>query len=72
MLLARLGDEQRVELDKAIAGADSVRLYRRLKAIDLADRGYSVQEIARIFDLCDATVRTYIPDVVNPRSCTEG
>jgi transposase len=62
MLLARLNGEQRAELDKAVAEADSVRLYRRLKTIDLADRDYSVQEIAKIFDLCDATVRTYIHD----------
>lgn len=62
MLLARLRDEQRVELNDAIASASSIRLYRRFKTIDLADRGYSAQEIAGIFDLCDATVRTYIHD----------
>jgi transposase len=37
-----------------------VRLYTRLKVVQLAGRGYTVQALAEIFDLHEQSVRSYL------------
>jgi transposase len=55
-----LSAEQRAELAQALRGARSVRLYRRLKIIDLASRGHSIEELAGLFDVKPRSVQHYL------------
>jgi transposase len=51
---------QQQELATALRTAPGVRLYTRLKVVQLAGRGYTVQALAEIFDLHEQSVRSYL------------
>ena len=52
--------EQRAELVRALREVQSVRLYRRLKIIDLASRGHHIDELAALFDISPRSVQHYL------------
>jgi transposase len=60
MLYAKVNEAGREALNQAIKTAENVKMYRRLKVIDLSAQGQNVSEIAPIFDLSDDTIRSYI------------
>lgn len=60
MLYAKVNQVAREALNQAIKTVQIVKLYRRMKVIDLSAKGQEVSEIAAIFDLSDNTVRGYI------------
>ena len=47
-------------LQSEMRSAQDVKWYRRLKIIDLSGQGTAVPELARMFDLNPATIRSYI------------
>ncbi len=55
-----LSDEQRRELRVAIGSAGNVRHYRRLKVVELADRGYDLGELGVIFGISEHSARNYL------------
>jgi transposase len=55
-----LNPEQRAELARALQGAQTARLYRRLKIIDLASRGHCIDELAELFDVSSRSVQHYL------------
>ena len=60
MLYAKVNETGRKTLNQAIKTTKNVKWYRRLKVIDLSEKGQTVAEIAAIFDLSDNTIRDYI------------
>ena len=60
MLYAKVNQTARKALNQAIKTVQNVKMYRRLKVIDLSAKRQKVSEIATIFDLKDHTVRDYI------------
>ena len=54
------GDYALSELAVELRNAQNAKWYRRLKIIQLSMRGATVPELAAQFDLCLATVRSYI------------
>lgn len=60
MLHAKVGPEGRNEIDRELKAATDAKWYRRLKIIDLSSQAYSVPDLARLFDLNEATIRSYI------------
>ena len=54
------GDHAISELQVEIKKATTAKWYRRLKIIQLSMAGRSVPHLAEEFDLCEATVRSYI------------
>ena len=59
-LVVTLTDEQRREIECALKAAPTVRLYTRLKVVQLAGRGYSVPALAELFDVHEQSVRRYL------------
>src|SRR6266542_7022710 len=59
-LCVELTAAQQEELSAALRAAPGVRLYTRLKVVQLAGRGYTVQALAEIFDLHEQSVRSYL------------
>jgi transposase len=59
-LRVALTEEQRNELEQALRAAHDVRLFTRLKVVQLSDRGYTVQALAEVFDLHEQSVRSYL------------
>jgi transposase len=55
-----LSAEQRAELAQALREVQRVRLYRRLKIIDLAGGGHSIEELAALFDVSSRSVQHYL------------
>jgi transposase len=55
-----LTEGERTELAAALRAARSVRLYTRLKVVQLADRGHPVEALADLFDLDGRSVRRYL------------
>ena len=55
-----LSPEQRAELAQALRSAPTARLYRRVKIIDLASRGHSIDELAELFDVSPRSVQHYL------------
>src|ERR671938_375398 len=55
-----LSPEQRAELAQALRSAPTARLYRRVKIIDLASRGHSIDEVAELFDVSPRSVQHYL------------
>ncbi len=49
-----------VSLQVELRNAQNAKWYRRLKIIQLSMRGVTVPELAEQFDLCAATIRSYI------------
>lgn len=60
MLYAKVDQTGRKVLNQALKKAQTIKEYRRLKVIDLSEKGQKVGQIAAIFDLADNTVRGYI------------
>jgi len=60
MLYAKVDQTGRKVLKQALKKAQTIKEYRRLKVIDLSEKGQKVGQIAAIFDLADNTVRGYI------------
>ena len=60
MLYAQVEAQDRQAIQSEMQFAKDAKWYRRLKIIDLSGQGTSVSELARMFDLSPATVRTYI------------
>ena len=60
MLYAKVNQTAREAINQATKTAQNVKMYRRLKVIDLSGKRQKVSEIAAIFDLSDHTVRDYI------------
>ena len=60
MIYAQVDETGRQELEQAIKANPEMKWYRRLKVIDQSGKGQSVSEIASLFDLDAATVRSYI------------
>lgn len=60
MLFAIVDTHLQQMLQSEMRSTRDVKWYRRLKIIDLSGQGAAVPELARMFDLNPATVRTYI------------
>jgi transposase len=60
MLYAQVDAQDRQRLLSEMQLVQDAKMYRRLKLIDLSGQGLPVSELARLFDLSPATVRTYI------------
>jgi len=60
MLFAKVNNAAKKELKQALRNADQTKWYQRLKVIDLSGQGQTVPELAKLFDLKQATVRSYI------------
>lgn len=60
MLHAQVGLEDRKQICCELKAASDAKWYRRLKVIDLSSQGYSVPDLAQLFDLSEATIRSYI------------
>jgi transposase len=56
-LHVRLSPEERRELAAALRDPPDVRTYRRMKLVQLSDRGYLVEHLASLFDLHHQAVR---------------
>ena len=54
------GEHAHSELQHEIKQAKSAKWYRRLKIIQLSLSGASVSQLSDQFDLCPATIRSYI------------
>ena len=54
------GDYAFRELQVELRNAQHAKWYRRLKIIQLSIRGVTVAQLAQQFDVCPATVRSYI------------
>ena len=48
------------ELAAEIKTAEKAKWYRRLKIVQLSMAGHGVPQLAQLFELCRATVRTYL------------
>ncbi len=60
MIYAHMSEDARQALETALKAPTNVTWYRRLKSIDLSSQGYTVPQLAKLFDLCQATVRDYL------------
>lgn len=60
MLIAKVDAHMQQMLQSEMRSARDVKWYRRLKIIDLSGQGTAVPELARMFDLNPATIRSYI------------
>ena len=60
MIYAKVDAQEREALQEAMKAATNTKWFLRLKLIDLSGQGYSVPELAQMFDLCAATIRRYI------------
>lgn len=60
MLHAQVGPGDRKQMRCELQAATDAKWYRRLKIIDLSGQGHSVPDLARLFDLNEATIRSYI------------
>lgn len=58
MIYAKANDYE--TLEKELEDAEHINWYKRLKIIQLSSQGISVPQLARTFDVCQATVRDYI------------
>ena len=60
MLFAKVTETGQKELKSALEKSKNIKLYRRYKIIDLSGQKMRVPALARMFDLSEATIRTYI------------
>ncbi|MCB8977777.1 MAG: transposase [Ardenticatenaceae bacterium] len=60
MIYANVDEQGQQELEQAMKKTNDKKWYRRLKTIALSNQGRSVPEIAAIFGLSQAVIRTYI------------
>jgi transposase len=55
-----LTNAQRRELEAALETTHDVRVYKRLKVVDLSSRGYTVRALAELFNACQQSIRHYL------------
>ena len=60
MLFAKVTETGQKELKSALEKSKNIKLYRQYKIIDLSGQRMRVPALARMFDLSEATIRTYI------------
>jgi transposase len=60
MIYAQVNDEGLKLLEEELKSTKDVKWYRRLKIIQLSSQGETVRQLAKQFDVCEATVRDYI------------
>ena len=60
MLFAKATETEQKEIKTEMKASENKKWYRRLKIIALSSQRMSVPELAKMFDLSQATVRTYI------------
>jgi len=60
MIYVHITPEERAILEAEFKHTEDVEWYRRVKIIALSAQGTPVPTLARLFDRCRATVRTYI------------
>jgi ATP/maltotriose-dependent transcriptional regulator MalT len=60
MIYAKVDAQEREALQAEIKTTKNAIWYRRLKVIDLSGQGYSVPELAQLFNLAAGTIRRYI------------
>ena len=60
MLFAEVTEEEQKEMTTEMKASQNKKWYRRLKIIDLSKQRMRVPQLAKMFDLSQATVRTYI------------
>jgi transposase len=60
VLHVTLTEAQRQELRAALRVAPDARTYKRMKIVELSDRGYTVQALAELFDVHEQSVRSYL------------
>jgi transposase len=60
MIFAKVDKQEQEALQAELTVTKNIKWYRRLKVIDLSGQGYSVSDLARLFDLSAGTVRRYI------------
>ena len=60
MIYAQVSDEGLKLLEKELKSTKDAKWYRRLKIIQLSSQGETVPQLAKRFDVCQATVRAYI------------
>lgn len=60
MIFAKIDAQERERLSAELKATNNAKWYRRLKVVDLSGQGYSVPELAQLFDLAAATIRRYI------------
>ena len=55
-----LSAEQRVALEQALRTTDKVRVYKRLKIVQSASKGYPQPLLAELFGVCPRSVAKYV------------
>jgi len=60
MIFAKVDAQEQEALCAEMKTTANIKWYRRLKVIDLSAHGYSVPELAQMFDLTAGTIRRYI------------
>jgi transposase len=60
MIYAQVNEEKLKPLRKELKSTKDAGWYRRLKIIQLSSQGKKVPQLAKQFDVCQATVRDYI------------
>lgn len=60
MIYAQVDDKGLKFLEKELKSTEDVKWYKRLKIIQLSSQGETVPQLAKQFDVCQATVRDYI------------
>lgn len=60
MIYAKVDVQQQEALSAEMKATENAKWYRRLKVIDLSAQGYSVGELAQMFNICTGTIRRYI------------
>ena len=61
MIYAKIKDEEeRERLERALDTTKDKRMYIRFLIISLSSKGYKVKRLSEMFNVCKATVRTYI------------
>lgn len=60
MIYAKVNAQDRKAIQSEMTATADVKWYRRLKVIDLSAQGHSVPDLARMFDLTEATIRNYV------------
>lgn len=60
VVLDRLSAEQRAALEQAIRTADKVRVYKRLKVVQLVSEGHPVALVGQLFGVCPRSIAKYV------------
>jgi len=60
MIYAKVEGKKLKQIEEQLKGTKNAKWYCRLKIIQLSSQGRTVPELAKDFDLCQATVRVYI------------